>query len=260
MSENIYKPSLVYYVYAYLRTNGLPYYIGKGKGGRAWAKHLWLNPPKDHSRIVIMESNLTEIGALALERRMIRWHGRKDIGTGILYNQTDGGESMFGLSKESKAKHSIGIKKAWADPNSKYNDSNWRKRKNKKVKEALNSPDCKNKRLENRKRQSEKIKAALADPNSAYNKPEFRQKISNTIQALWDDPNSYLNTPEFRQKQIEAAKKRSKRYLVTNPAGETFEILGLKQFYEANNLSRCGLYHVINGKIPDWNGWKVKKL
>jgi hypothetical protein len=260
MSENIYKPSLVYYVYAYLRKNGTPFYIGKGKNRRAWTKHTYINPPKDRSRIVIMESNLTEIGALALERRMIRWHGRKDIGTGILLNRTDGGESMFGLSKKSKAKHSTGIKNAWADPNSKYNDPKWRKRRNEKIKEALNSANCKNKDPEWKKSQSERMKAALADPNFVCNKPEFRQKISNTIQALWDDPNSYLNTPEFRQKQIEAGHKRQKRYLVTNPAGESYEIVGLEKFYKVNNLERNHVYHAINGTKPDVKGWKIKKL
>lgn len=97
----------IFYTYAYLRkSNNTPYYIGKGKDRRAYEKSHNVSVPKDKSRIVFLETNLSEIGALALERRMISWYGRKDINTGILRNQTAGGEGSSGrvVSEESRKK------------------------------------------------------------------------------------------------------------------------------------------------------------
>lgn len=109
-----------YYVYAYLRKDDLtPYYIGKGRGGRAFhsSTHT-IKVPTEKSRIVFLETNLTNIGSLALERRMIRWYGRKDLRTGTLRNMTDGGDGVAGVtrSEEYKANMRKIMKKRFEDP------------------------------------------------------------------------------------------------------------------------------------------------
>lgn len=93
-----------FYVYAYLRKDGTPYYVGKGKNKRAWTKHSYIKTPDDKTRIVLLEKNLSNVGAFALERRYIRWYGRKDLNMGILHNKTDGGEGASNVSEITRKK------------------------------------------------------------------------------------------------------------------------------------------------------------
>ena len=99
------KISREYYTYAYLREDRTPYYIGKGKGDRAFIKGKGeVRPPKDSSRIIFLKQNLTEEEAFKHEKYMIAVLGRKDLGTGILRNKTDGGEGSSGAIRSEETR------------------------------------------------------------------------------------------------------------------------------------------------------------
>lgn len=112
----------------YLRSDGTPYYVGKGKGNRMYAPHKRKNRgssclvPRtngviDKCRVKVVKSGMTEPEAHTLEVTLIKQYGRKDIGTGILVNLTDGGDGTTNLTPEARKKQSMaltGIKRSAA--------------------------------------------------------------------------------------------------------------------------------------------------
>lgn len=93
-----------FYVYVYVRTVasehgaiGSPYYVGKGRGKRAYRNGgRGIARPRERVNIILAGQDLPEDDAFALEKRLIKEYGRIDLGTGSLRNKSDGGEGPSG--------------------------------------------------------------------------------------------------------------------------------------------------------------------
>ena len=182
-----------YYVYLYLREDGTPYYVGKGKGNRAFSLKRRISPPPKE-RIIIHTKNLSENGAFELEKKLITQYGRKDNDTGILRNLTDGGEGSSGrfFSEEQKIQISKAVKEA-------MNRSGVKAKISKATKDAMNRPEV-------RAKLSKAVKEAMNSPErrKMYDSLEWKDKISKTLKNA-------MNRPEVRAKLSKATKDAMNR-------------------------------------------------
>lgn len=109
----------MFYVYEIQYSDGTPFYVGKGKGDRynkslkmcknKW-KHNIINKIRkngDEPLVKIIADNLIESVAFKFEISLIAYYGRRDLGTGILVNMTDGGEGVSGIVRSNETKQKM---------------------------------------------------------------------------------------------------------------------------------------------------------
>jgi hypothetical protein len=160
---------LDFYVYEHRKaTTGEVFYVGTGKGCRAWftanRKRHWVNIARKHGVVVrIVQDGLQEWFAHELERDLIALHGRFDAGKGSLVNVTDGGEGTSGrvLSAESRAK--IASAKAG-------------KRPHENTLAAISRPETRAK-MSKAKRGKPASEAAKVARKIAMNRPDVKEKL-----------------------------------------------------------------------------------
>ena len=99
----------MFYVYGYLNVDGEVYYVGKGKARRYnHPHHYGVDIPFDENNIIFFDTNLTEQQSINLERKLIKFYGRKGIDKGgCLINRTKGGNGGFSGKMKEETKRKI---------------------------------------------------------------------------------------------------------------------------------------------------------
>jgi hypothetical protein len=198
-----------FYTYAYLREDRTPYYIGKGENDRIYKKKKSeIKPPKDKSRIIFLKQNLTEEEAFRHEIYMIAVFGRKDLGTGILRNRTNGGEGSSGAihTPETKAKMSAAMK---GENNPMYNKtpSPETRAKMSDAQKGENSPNYgKTHSQETRVKMSAAMKGENNPNYGKTHSEETRRKMSAAMKGENNPNYGKTHSEETRRKQSEANK------------------------------------------------------
>jgi len=243
----------MFYVYSYLREDYSPYYIGKGSGNRYKNKKSFeIKPPKDKSRVKIIKADLTEEDAFALEKLYILIFGRKDLGTGILRNRTDGGEGSSGLitSEETKEKlRQLNLGKITPE-HIKQKISNSLKNRiiGEEHKQKLRKP--KPPRTEEHKNNlSKSLKGKTAWNKGKKFSPlseEQKKRISDTMKKY---------RKENPQNGIRQPKLLKTRYFIS-PSGKKVKVDDLPQFCLDNKLRVGNMRQVWNETRKTHLGWR----
>lgn len=193
----------MWYVYAYLRKNKTPYYIGKGSGKRCYVKHYRSNggfPAPSRDKILILKKFDDEEKCFKFEEYMIFHYGRK-IDGGILINECLGGLGKKTiLTEEERNKKIKESRKKWLQKNKEYHKKYWESNK-----EKLNN--------EQKKRYYENIesrKKYWQENKEKFNKKQREKYYNGESESRKEYKKKYAE--EYRKKNRKKYKEYMKEY------------------------------------------------
>lgn len=196
-----------FYVYTLNRPNGVPFYVGMGRGNRVQRhEDTARRGEKSHKANVIrkiwaqglqvqrsiVERFPTSIEAKAFEVELIRQIGRLDIGAGPLVNLTAGGDGASGTSAEMRRRIGAATRAAMASPDIQEKcrahmarlrtDPEWAAARENELKDYWKDPANRAAQSERTKRYFESLddatrKTARARQRAALNSPSVREKM-----------------------------------------------------------------------------------
>jgi len=221
--------------YAYLRVDRTPYYVGKGKGRRVYnIHHKGISVPKDKTRIIYLKQNLTEEEAFKHEIYMIAVFGRKDLGTGILRNKTDGGDGSSGVvrSEDWKRKQSE-VKRG-------KNNHNYGKSRSEETKRKISETNKGKVRSEETKRKLSEVK------RGTFRSEETKRKMSESRKGKLHSEESKRKMSEKKKGKLHS--EESKRKMSESKKGKNNNNYGKKWWNDKyGNNKFC-----VECPGPDW--------
>lgn len=176
-----------FYVYAWLRPCGAPFYVGKGRGKRDKAPKYnnpiftriveKLKTDGQAATIVRLHEGLNESEAHRLERVEIAKHGRRNNGTGILANLTDGGEGNSGWTPSEETRAKIGAAHKGKTLSNEQRTTLLNIVRNPSAETRAKMSDAQIGR-----KHSEETLAKMSE-NNAMRRPEMRAKVSDALKG-----------------------------------------------------------------------------
>ena len=214
-------------MYAHILDNEeVPFYIGKGKGNRAFDQtqrsKFWQRKASKGYRVSLIKENLSESEALDFEKELISKYGRRDKRTGCLVNMTDGGDGLTNPSEHVRKKIGDANRERFKDPN--FREKFSRAQKNKTV--------------------SKKTRDKMREYHLGIREQE-KKKL--------------LNMSRVHHEARKAKLHSQQPYVLISPEGVAHECYYQTDFATIHGLKLKSLNNLLKGRKKSLHGWTVKR-